>query len=305
MKIAFASCSNIKMQNDNQPIWGIIHGQKPDLLLLLGDNVYMDEGVFNAENLENRYKRQLAEPHFNKLLCEVPYLAIWDNHDFGTNDLFSDSLTEEQKKKSRELFDRYLKNRSVKPHTPNVYCTHTIGSVKIIMLDTRSYQLSPYNDDNATLLGSTQQEWLLNEMRLSTGITIICSGMTYSFGDMCWKTHKNWFDRFTRAVTKTSKPLFLGGNIHTNEFKQHIFPDSPLVIQSVTGDPVSSAVAGETYLYEAISSSVGRNMKNHLPHNKYGIVDIGATNMEITLYSQKPGKFFHKVVNINNWKLEE
>lgn len=45
MKIAFASCSNIKMQKDHQPIWQEIQQKKPDLLILLGYNVYIVQNI--------------------------------------------------------------------------------------------------------------------------------------------------------------------------------------------------------------------------------------------------------------------
>ena len=153
MKIAFASCSNVMWQKYNQPIWGIINGQKPDLLLLLGDNIYMseqgDNGLFNEENLEKHYQMQLAEWHFSKLLCETPYLAIWDNHDFGRNDVTNPEhkLTNLQKRKSRALFDKYLKKGSLRPNSQYVYCSYNYTkngeNVRIIMLDVRSFQENP------------------------------------------------------------------------------------------------------------------------------------------------------------------
>ena len=300
------------MQKDNQPIWGIIHGQKPDLLLLLGDNVYMGDIPFDADILEEKYKQQLAEPHFNKLICDIPYLAVWDNHDFGsnTNDLFNNTLTSAQKKQSRDLFDRYLKNRSIRPHTEHVYCSYDYNrngtNVRVIMLDVRSSQEKP--GVNATLLGEKQEAWLLEKMTTSPGITIICSGIAYSFDpDMNWKLYKNWSGRFIKALSLTSKPLFLGGNNHTNRFAYHELED-----------PIISFPIRKKFFYEAISSSVGRNHQNDdedvynlydtyigCPQNKYGIVNIIPNEVEIILYSQWPERFYHRVIDVNTWKLKK
>ncbi|MFN3229321.1 MAG: hypothetical protein ACK41P_05650, partial [Asticcacaulis sp.] len=38
-RIAFGSCAK---QSKDQPIWDAIAAQKPDLMLMLGDNVYLD-----------------------------------------------------------------------------------------------------------------------------------------------------------------------------------------------------------------------------------------------------------------------
>ena len=94
------------MQKGHQPIWLEILDRQPDLLLLLGDNVYMGRGAFNAGMLEERYEKQLAEPHFAKLLRRVSYLAVWDNHDFGTNEFFGADVSPEQRNKSRDLFQQ-------------------------------------------------------------------------------------------------------------------------------------------------------------------------------------------------------
>lgn len=90
MKIAFTSCSKIGRNGQHkQPIWGIIRQQKPDFLLLLGDNVYSGKEGYEAsieikrEILTHKYVAQTNECHFKDLLSNVPYLAIWDNHDFG------------------------------------------------------------------------------------------------------------------------------------------------------------------------------------------------------------------------------
>jgi hypothetical protein len=319
MKIAFVSCSNVIWQKNNQPIWGIIHGQKPDLLLLLGDNVYIGDIPFDADVLEEKYKQQLAETHFNKLLCDIPYLAVWDNHDFGTNALFSNDLTTAQKRQSRDLFDRYLKNRSIRPDSEHVYCSYDYNkngtNVRVIMLDVRSHQRDPNSGSNATLLGETQENWLLEKMRTSMGITVICSGFSYSIGaSMNWKLHKKWADTFTKAVAHTSKPLFLGGNNHTNEFIIHELEEDPVI-----SFPPVNPFGRKKFFYEAISSSVGRNHDSdgnddeynlndlyvNRPHNKYGIVNITPGEVEIVLYSQIPGKFYHRVIDVNTWKLKK
>jgi len=303
MKIAFTSCSNVIKQGDYQPIWGIIHGLKPDLLLLLGDNVYMGPGKFNASRLEKRYKQQLAEPHFNKLLCDVPYLAVWDNHDFGLNIVGTNVMTATQRRISRDLFNEYLKYRSKRPYTSEVYCTYTIGKVKVIMLDVRSYQQVPGN--NKTLLGKCQEDWLIDEMHTEDHrYTLICSGLPYSYRQGGWMKYKNWFDRFNREVARAPKPIFLGGGIHKNYFQHHIVTGTPIIKSTIKKQSLPWT-PWDANLYEAISSGVGINTENWtgIPRNNYGIIDFKESTVEITLYSQQPDHFFHRVINKNNWEL--
>ena len=86
-KIAIASCCKIKGQKalKVQPVWSDIEAERPDLLLLLGDNVYMSQGRgprWKLDQLDNVYEQQLKEKHFSSLVRRVPFLATWDDHDF-------------------------------------------------------------------------------------------------------------------------------------------------------------------------------------------------------------------------------
>ncbi|HKZ38098.1 MAG TPA: hypothetical protein VJ184_10625 [Chryseolinea sp.] len=88
MKIAFVSCSSIKSKlQHKQPIWGIIQQQRPNLLLLLGDNVYISKEGYSPipqlgetsieakkRILAEKYEAQVNESHFKALHRDIPYL---------------------------------------------------------------------------------------------------------------------------------------------------------------------------------------------------------------------------------------
>ena len=103
MKIAFTSCIDA-IDDPSQPVWTNIKTLAPDVILLLGDVMYMDYGlavmgserplgwprkvtkeVF-AATMHERYKRQWAVPSFRDLLSSGPKLGmVWDDHDFAWN----------------------------------------------------------------------------------------------------------------------------------------------------------------------------------------------------------------------------
>lgn len=105
MKIAFTSCMSPNSYK-SQPVWNTIAKQEPDVLVLLGDSVYIDcpphpdesghqhpqdagyaDHAF-ATHLHALYQKQLAVPEFSNLITQ-PHLrtyAIWDDHDFLWND---------------------------------------------------------------------------------------------------------------------------------------------------------------------------------------------------------------------------
>lgn len=183
MRVAFVSCTHINGRSQKtQPIWSIIKHQNPDLWLMPGDNVYLGPTGYNEgkvkkkmATLKKQYDKQIAEPHFNELLNAVPFLAIWDNHDFGLHgnkfqpadeqandfdgpaplghiDVYSADVTQEFRTASTAVFNEKIKSqpKSLEPPTPVIYCTHTIEEfgkkVKFFMLDVRSMQDDPTPD---------------------------------------------------------------------------------------------------------------------------------------------------------------
>jgi hypothetical protein len=348
MKIAFASCCKIgRTGQGKQPIWGIIKRQKPDLLLLMGDNVYIGKEGYEAsserkwEILTNKYDAQTKEAHFKDLLNKVPYLAMWDNHDFGLpgKDFvpkkpngpnlvppYGADVSIEHRQMALSLFNTYLGANSQQPPTDEIYCTHTIvdenkREIKFYMVDVRSHQEDPNQGPriSPSLLGKKQEDWLLNELRTSTAdIDIICSGLPYKY----WGKYPEWHTAFEIVASKRSKLLFLAGQVHHNEFNTHGLRNSsclfPFWIKTKK-------------MFEAVSSGVGQNLNfpnendeddeeelldNEsenvienialfgLPRNNYGIIDITEKLVLITLYGQSAINMHYAVINRQRWSLK-
>lgn len=110
MKIAFTSCMDAT-RVPQQPIWTHIRAQEPEVLMLLGDQIYMDWGLSLgsvskikkltqqkggmtafAEQMHARYAAQWAVKEFRDLIhWFVPLhghdqlFICWDDHDFAWN----------------------------------------------------------------------------------------------------------------------------------------------------------------------------------------------------------------------------
>ncbi|WP_156370407.1 MULTISPECIES: hypothetical protein [unclassified Acidovorax] len=104
-KIAFTSCMSTEVFSARQPVWEDIGWHKPDVLVLLGDSIYIDcpwpkgpDGMVTepallnpsdfAAHVHRLYRKQLAVPEFRTLLQQdgLATYAIWDDHDFLWND---------------------------------------------------------------------------------------------------------------------------------------------------------------------------------------------------------------------------
>lgn len=113
MRIAFASCMD-EEKHQRQRVWAAVQAQAPDMLLLLGDHVYMDWGLdaFHDEStwrkcidadprahlprfaadMHARYANQWQVESFRALVRDVlarrgasALLLTWDDHDFAWN----------------------------------------------------------------------------------------------------------------------------------------------------------------------------------------------------------------------------
>ncbi|MHC4169839.1 MAG: DUF7800 domain-containing protein, partial [Planctomycetota bacterium] len=82
-----------------QTTWRSIAEKKPDLFILMGDNVYSN----TTEPAKHRrmYLEYRADPHFSVFAATTPIYAIWDDHDYGPDN--SDG-TQMGKEKSLKTF---------------------------------------------------------------------------------------------------------------------------------------------------------------------------------------------------------
>lgn len=100
MRIAFTSCFSADIVRQ-QAVWDEIARTAPDVLVLLGDSIYMDcslgqttESVRGmttsafAQHMRQLYVMQLQQAGFSKLVQDqrIRKFAVWDDHDFLWND---------------------------------------------------------------------------------------------------------------------------------------------------------------------------------------------------------------------------
>jgi len=270
MKIAFASCSKIQNQKI-QPAWKAIEDENPDHLLLLGDNVYSPWWRWSHRKMKKKYQRQFKETNFKSLIQKVPFNAIWDDHDFGPNNIKGAHVSEKRKKKSLELFHRYM---NCSTNLPYVYHSFEIGDVKVIMLDVRYYREKPHFKKDATILGVAQEQWLEQELQHSKKYTIVCSGSCLTNGTEKLEKYDSYYPKLCSLLKGKERTLFLSGDIHENEFVEH------------------------DGFYEAISSGVGRDNLNN-----YGIINFEDDKVSISLHGTRARDNKEKMIESSTWSL--
>jgi alkaline phosphatase D len=189
-RIAFGSCAT---QARPQPIWNAVVAAKPELTLLLGDNIYGD--TLDMDVMRAKYAKLAAMPGFQLLRKTCPIFATWDDHDLGANDAGGDYP---KKDESQKIFLDFFGDLSDSPrrHRPGVYDAKVYGPqgkrVQVIMLDTRYFRsplkrkagprnpADPYDgnpDPTTTILGDAQWHWLGEQLRAPAELRLLVSSI--------------------------------------------------------------------------------------------------------------------------------
>ena len=191
-RIAFGTCMG---QDGVQPIWKHVLAARPDVFLMLGDNVYAD--TTDPVELRAAYAKLGAQPGYQKLKRTAKVLATWDDHDYGQNDAGADYPIKEA---SKEIFLDFfgVPKDSPRRQRDGVYHAEAFGPpgrrVQIILLDTRFNRSPliwkedgsdpiekghyvPNEDPSATLLGAKQWAWFEKQLREPAQIRIIASSI--------------------------------------------------------------------------------------------------------------------------------
>jgi alkaline phosphatase D len=248
-RIAFGSCAD---QDRPLPIFDTIAATKPELLLLIGDNIYADidhttgkllpAAKITRDLIRQKYDTMAKVPGYQKLRATCPILATWDDHDFGLNDAGTDFTLKDE---SQRLFLDFF---GVKPDDPRrtqkgVYMAATYGPpgkrVQVIMLDTRYHRspltrakaprpgerVRPYLPNtgaDATVLGAEQWKWLEGELRKPAEVRLLVSSIQVIADDHPFEKWGNFPDERARlydliASTKANGVVILSGDRHLAE----------------------------------------------------------------------------------------
>ena len=163
----------------HERMWDTIGAIDPRALLLLGDNVYIDDPKTPEMQLFHYYRRQ-SQPEWAKLAKKVPIYAIWDDHDFTTNDGWGGPAIEEPSWK-REVW-KIFKDNWDNPYygggekQPGCWFDFWIGKVHFVLIDGRYYRESP-KGKNPSMLGPAQMKWLKKTLKEPAIFTVFCTNV--------------------------------------------------------------------------------------------------------------------------------
>ncbi|MDQ6619053.1 MAG: alkaline phosphatase D family protein [Pseudomonadota bacterium] len=186
LAIAFGSCHfmpypdpafTANVGGDYQ-IFDAIASKSPDLMLWLGDNLYLQRPDFtDPTSMAAHYRQVRAFEPLQRLLTSTAHLAIWDDHDYGPNDSDRSYVFKDQ---TLGLFQRYWPNPSFGlPGVPGIFGWVHLADVDLFLLDDRFHRYpNRYpNVPEKSMFGAPQFEWLKEALLSSTArIKVVANG---------------------------------------------------------------------------------------------------------------------------------
>ena len=261
-KILFGSCGH---QDKDIPIFNTINKEQGDLFIFLGDNIYGDTNDMAV--LANKYQKLGAKPGFKTLKEQTPIIAMWDDHDFGQNDIGKDYPHKEQSRQIMLDFWNEPANSERRTPADGIYTSYMYGegkqTVHVIMPDLRWNRdalnpvseleyytkrklnnqgpYSPTEVKGASMLGETQWQWLEQELKKPATIKLIASSLQLLPDFTGWESWANFPDDRNRLFAlikkhKVNGVVIISGDTHWGEiskYQQNL--DYPLIEMTSSG----------------------------------------------------------------------
>lgn len=256
----------------------------PDLMLWLGDNIYAD--TEDRAVMRSIYDQLGANARFQALAAATEMMAVWDDHDFGSNNA---NRTWPLRDAAKDEFLRFWGAPADDPRRdqPGVYTSRTFGTgdrtIQVILLDNR-YNLDPWDydgkDPNAQVLGEVQWAWLQDRLEEPATVRIIGSGVQVIQDYDIDREWESWGDsplqreRLFRLIREMRVPgvVFVSGDMHFAELTRH--PDDSAALGYPTYDLTPSSL--DQIEYQGVGQWINPNRVGDLLNTprKHGLVEI-------------------------------
>lgn len=260
-RIAFGSCGH---QDKPQPIWLPVIADKPEMFIMLGDNIYADTD--DPHELAAEYRKLAAIPGFAAMRQQTRLVGTWDDHDYGENDAGKDYVAKDASRQLLLDFFTEPADSARRSQEGGVYTSYWINQgqhrVQIILLDLRwnrtdlvkidDRQLlrqrfmekrGPYEaslSKTASMVGEAQWQWLEAQLQQPADVRIIGSSIQLLAEFTGWESWANFprdRQRFIDllAVYQKQPVLIISGDVHWTEFSQIEQGDWPLIELTSSG----------------------------------------------------------------------
>ena len=255
--VATGSCAYINEAIYDRPgtpygggyqIFNSIADTKPDLMVWLGDNIYLREPDWGSwTGFMHRYTHMRSLPEMQRLLRATHHYAIWDDHDFGPNDADASWVNATMANKAFDLF--WPNPPCTAPGVGGITTSFSYADVDFFLMDDRTFRVPPeVVTDSATMLGAAQIDWMIRALKYSDAtFKIITLGGQFLNTAAIYETYSTYTTERQRIIDRISKEgitgvVFVTGDRHFTQLsKLDLANGQPLY--DLTVSPLTSGVA--------------------------------------------------------------
>jgi len=308
-RVATGSCAYINEKEYDRPgepygsdyfIFDTIVSKKPDMMLWLGDNIYLREVDYMSESgIVHRYNHTRGTPELKKLLSYCPNYAIWDDHDFGPND---SNGSYSHKDLTLDAFRQYWGNPpfGIKGAEKAITTSFQFMDIDFFLLDNRSNRTSPdiVGVEKPTILGEAQINWLVQALKFSQSpYKIVAMGGQFLNTEAKFENYAVYNEERTRIIklienNNISGVVFLTGDRHCTELSELKLSNGK-IIYDLTVSPLTSHSYDNTK--EANTLRVEGTL---VPKANFATLDFSGTKKErkltVIVYDNKGAKLWSK-----------
>jgi alkaline phosphatase D len=315
-----------------------------DLAFHLGDYIYEGRGsqgrprshsgpvLMTLEEYRNRYAEYKTDLDLQAAHAAFPWIVTWDDHEVANN--YASDISQRSDPPAAFLLRRAAAYQAYYEHMPlrrrsvpagpllHLYRSLSFGSLaSFFVLDTRQHRTDQpcvdeitapcpaVNDPTATILGETQERWLLDGLSGSRSRWNIlpqqvvmanldrAPGTAEVFSMDHWAGYAASRTRLLKLfeAKQVSNPIVLTGDIHKNIVNDlTLQPDSPAVATELVGTSISTDGDGSDRPDNAeLLLSANPFMKFYNGQRGYVSCDVTSGKMEahfrVVEYVSRPG----------------
>jgi phosphodiesterase/alkaline phosphatase D-like protein len=160
-RVAAGACA---ITGSNGAVFDTIRERDPLLYLALGDLHYANISTNSPSAIRRALDQVLTAPSQAALYRSTSTSYVWDDHDYGGNDADS---TSRSRPAAHLVYREYVPHHALPSgDAGGIYHAFTVGRLRFIATDTRSYRSPPQVPvAERTLLGAEQLAWFEAELR--------------------------------------------------------------------------------------------------------------------------------------------
>ncbi|MBC7467224.1 MAG: hypothetical protein H7256_14635 [Bdellovibrio sp.] len=246
-KLMIASCMKDNKEEEREVMWDNVAEAKPDVVFLIGDTCYSDNG---NDGSDAGYWRRYCETrsllsHFRQKRL-IPTLAVWDDHDFADNNADG---TFAKKEMTKDLFKIFWDNEPQEgaiTKGPGVAQLFNAFGQRFFMMDSRFYR-SPRGSSNPVQWGEQQEDFLFENISKGAKPSWLMNGSQFFGGYLQKDAFEYWHSENLKSICQRlarieAPVVFASGDVHFSEYMKI----EPEILGYTTYEITSSSIHSTT-----------------------------------------------------------